>query len=86
MLKDLKIDALNSTWEKELPKVIHDQRYRLIPQKYRPLVYDEYINTHNLESQRKKLWQKHQVFKDQFVKALEELISNGKIKSDTEFP
>ena len=28
MLKDLKIDVLNSTYEKELPKLIHDIRYR----------------------------------------------------------
>jgi len=24
MLKELKVDVLNTTWEKELPKVIHD--------------------------------------------------------------
>jgi hypothetical protein len=49
MLKELKVDVLNTSWEKELPKVIHDPRYRLIPQKYRQLVYEEYINNINVE-------------------------------------
>jgi hypothetical protein len=31
MLKEMKIDALVSTWESELPKIIHDARFRQIP-------------------------------------------------------
>lgn len=56
MLKDLKVDVLNTTWEKELPKVIHDPRYRMIPSQYRQMIYEEYINSINLEQQRKKIW------------------------------
>ena len=59
MLKELKVDVLNTTWEKELPKVIHDARYRQIPQMYRRTLYDEYIATFNLEQLRKRRWQKH---------------------------
>jgi len=32
MLKEKKVDVFNTNWMKELPKVIHDPRCRLIPQ------------------------------------------------------
>lgn len=56
MLVDKNVDLLNTTWEKELPKVIHDPRYRLIPQMYRRMIYDEYVKQQDVESERKALW------------------------------
>jgi hypothetical protein len=43
MLVDKKVDVLNTTWEKELPKVIHDERYRLVHKEFRRLIYDEFV-------------------------------------------
>ncbi len=85
MLKDLKIDVLNSSWDKELPKMIHDTRYRAIPQKYRFLIYEEYINSINVDAKRKQLWQKHHQLKDQFVRSLESYINDGTITSESEY-
>lgn len=43
MLRERKVNTLASTWDKELSKVIHDQRYRLIPQQYRQMIYEEFV-------------------------------------------
>ena len=43
MLVDKQVSILNTTWDKELPKVIHDTRYRAIPQSFRKYLYDEYV-------------------------------------------
>ena len=31
MLKEKKVGVINTTFEKELPKILHDPRYRIIP-------------------------------------------------------
>lgn len=56
MLAETKVGSLDTTWEKELPKFIHDPRYRLIPQIYRPLIFEQYVKTIDLDEQRKKQW------------------------------
>lgn len=85
MLKDIDVDVVHSTYQKELPKFIHDPRYRTVPQKYRPMIYEQFVNSCNIEAQRRRLWVKNQEFKDAFAKKLEELIADGKITSDSEY-
>ena len=85
MLKDLKVDVVHSTYQRELPKFIHDSRYRSVPQKYRPVVYEQYVSSCNVEAQRRRLWVKNQEVKDAFAKKLEELIAEGAITSDSEY-
>ena len=43
MLREKKVDVLNTSLLKELPKVIHDSRCRLIPQQYREIIFEEYV-------------------------------------------
>jgi hypothetical protein len=85
MLKDLKVDVVHSTYQRELPKFIHDTRYRSVPQKYRPVVYEQYVSSCNVEAQRRRLWVKNQEVKDAFAKKLEALIAEGAITSDSEY-
>ena len=85
MLKDLKVDVVHSTYQRELPKFIHDSRYRMVTQKYRPMIYEQYVNSCNVEGQRRRLWVKNQEVKDAFAKKLEELIGDGSITSDSEY-
>ena len=74
MLAEKKVCILNTTWEKELPKVIHDSLCRLIPQQYRKFVYEEYGKQQDIEQQRKELWKKFGHLKDKYISTLENLI------------
>jgi hypothetical protein len=47
----------------------------MIPQKFRPVIYEEYVSSCNVEAQRKRLWVKNQEIKNAFAKKLEELIN-----------
>eukprot|EP00347_Sterkiella_histriomuscorum_P019504 403341377 len=51
MLKDKKVEVFNTNWLKELPKVIHDYRCRLIPQQYRETVFQDYIKNVDKDKQ-----------------------------------
>jgi len=46
MLQEKKVGVLNTTWEKELPKLVHDPRFRLVPQQFRRMLYEEYASDH----------------------------------------
>lgn len=85
MLKDHKVDVVHSTYQRELSKFIHDSRYRSVPQKYRSVVYEQYVSSCNVDAQRRRLWVKNQEVKDAFAKKLEELIADGRITSDSEY-
>jgi hypothetical protein len=45
MLADNKVDVINTSWDNELPKIIHDPRYRIIPQQFRRMIYEEYVKS-----------------------------------------
>jgi len=46
------------------------------------MIYEDYVNSCNVEAQRKKLWVKNQELKNTFAKRLDELFSEGKMTSD----
>ncbi|CDW79923.1 transcription elongation regulator 1 isoform 2 [Stylonychia lemnae] len=85
MLKEKKVDVFNTNWMKELPKVIHDPRCRLIPTQYREMIFEEYIKNIDLDRQRKKLWQQNSTLKQQFNDTLQKLIIEKKLDQDSEF-
>lgn len=85
MLIDKNVGILNTTWDKELPKVIHDPRYRAIPQQYRKFLYDEYVKNQDIEKQRRQQWEKNRHLKQQFITAVDDLVNQGLIKADTEY-
>ena len=49
------------------------------------MLYEEYVNSCNVEVQRKRLWVKNQELKNAFAKKLEELITEANITSDSEY-
>ena len=85
MLKEKQITGVNSTYDKDLSKIIHDPRYLKVAKQYRMRVYDEYLEGVNQETYRKKMWQKHNTIKAKFEEVLENLISQGIINSATEY-
>ncbi|CAI2176109.1 15238_t:CDS:10 [Funneliformis geosporum] len=60
LLKDMEVSPF-ATWDKELPRIIHDERYKLIPTlKQKMEIFDEYCKERNLSA------------KDEYLKLLEE--------------
>lgn len=60
-----------STWEKELPKLVFDPRYLMLPAKERKPAFEQYLRTRCDEERKEKL-QKMKMKKDEFKKLLHE--------------
>ncbi|ESO00595.1 hypothetical protein HELRODRAFT_82938, partial [Helobdella robusta] len=61
-----------STWEKELPKIVFDDRYLLLPTKDRKLAFDQYLKVRCEEERKEKMTKmkmKKEVFKSLLVDA-----------------
>ncbi|GES80551.1 transcription elongation regulator 1-like [Rhizophagus clarus] len=73
LLKDMEVSPF-AIWEKELPRIIHDERYTLIPTlKQRKEIFDEYCKERVTELRaEKKNKAKNLSEKDEYLKLLEE--------------
>ncbi|CAB4396689.1 hypothetical protein RhiirA1_417967 [Rhizophagus irregularis] len=73
LLKDMEVSPF-AIWEKELPRIIHDERYTLIPTlKQRKEIFDEYCKERVAELRaEKKNKAKNLSEKDEYLKLLEE--------------
>lgn len=69
-----------STWEKELHKIVFDQRYLLLTSKERRQVFESFVKE-RAEDERREKRQRQKVYREQFFKLLEE----SKITSRTTF-
>lgn len=69
-----------STWEKELHKIVFDQRYLLLTSKERRQVFETFVKE-RAEDERREKRQRQKVYREQFFQLLEE----SKITSRTTF-
>lgn len=70
MLGEKKVSAF-STWEKELHKIVFDERYLLLTSKERKMVFDDYVRD-RAEEERNEKRLKYKMHRDQFQKLLQE--------------
>lgn len=70
MLGEKKVSAF-STWEKELHKIVFDERYLLLTSKERKMVFDDYVRD-RAEEERNEKRLKYKMHRDLFHKLLEE--------------
>ena len=49
MIKELKVDVLNSTYDKELSKMFAEPRFLAIPKDRRKQLFDEYVKSIDLD-------------------------------------
>lgn len=66
-----------STWEKELHKIVFDQRYLLLTSKERKQVFEQYVKE-RAEEERREKHRKLREKKDSFRQLLEEAKLHGK--------
>ena len=66
-----------STWEKELPKLVFDPRYLMLPAKERKPAFEQYLRTRCDEERKEKL-QKMKMKKEEFKKLLHEANMTGR--------
>lgn len=60
-----------STWEKELHKIVFDQRYLLLTSKERRQVFEQFVKE-RAEDERREKRQRQKVYREQFFQLLEE--------------
>jgi transcription elongation regulator 1 len=68
MLREKEVSVF-STWEKELHKIVFDQRYLLLPSKERKQVYEQYVRE-RADEERKEKSRKLRLKKDEFKQLL----------------
>lgn len=70
MLLDKEVSAF-STWEKELHKIVFDQRYLLLTSKERKQVFEQFVKERAEEERREKR-QKQKLYREQYRQLMEE--------------
>lgn len=70
MLLEKEVSAF-STWEKELHKIVFDQRYLLLTSKERKQVFEQFVKE-RAEEERKEKRQRQKLYREQFRQLLEE--------------
>lgn len=70
MMLEKEVSAF-STWEKELHKIVFDQRYLLLTSKERRQVFEQFVKE-RAEDERREKRQRQKVYREQFFQLLEE--------------